>query len=47
MEPHKYQWNDNQDRNQEVGDSKPPAREIKTISGGLMVGKYDEPMGEK
>ena len=37
-EPHRYQWKDDQDRILKVGDSKPPAREIKTISRGQMVG---------
>ena len=39
MEPHKYQQKDDKDRDQEAGDSKPPAREIKTISGGLTIGR--------
>ena len=38
MEPHRYQQKDDKDRDQEAGDSKPPAREIKTISGGLTIG---------
>ena len=38
MEPHKYQREDDQDRTLEVGDSKPLARETKTISEGLTVG---------
>ena len=37
-EPHRYQWKDDQDRTLEVGDSKRPAGEIKTISGGLTAG---------
>ena len=37
--PHRYQRKDNQDRTQGVGDSKPPAGEIKTISGGLTAGE--------
>ena len=35
MKPHRYQRKDDQDRTSEAGDSKPPTREIKTISGGL------------
>ena len=35
--PHIYQWKDDQDRTPEVGDSKPPAGEIKTISRGLIA----------
>ena len=38
-EPHRYQWKDDQDRTLEVGDSKRPAGEIKTISGGLTAGR--------
>ena len=38
METHRYQWKDNYDRNQGVGDSKPPAGEIKTILRGLTTG---------
>ena len=38
-EPHRYQQKDNQDRNQGARDSKPPAGEIKTISGGLTIGR--------
>ena len=38
MEPHKYQREDDQDRTLEVGDSKPLARETKTISEELTVG---------
>ena len=38
MEPHRYQRRDDQDRTLEIGDTKPPAGEIKTISGGLTVG---------
>ena len=37
MEPYKYQQKDDQDRTLEVRDSKPPAREIKTILGGLTM----------
>jgi len=35
MELDRYQRKDDKDRNQEVGDSKHPTGEIKTISGGL------------
>ena len=35
MEPYKYQWKDEKDRDRAVGDSKPPTGEIKMISGGL------------
>jgi len=35
MEPYIYQRMDDKDKDQGVGDSKPLAREIKTISGGL------------
>ena len=35
--PQRYQRKDDQDRTPEVKDSKPPAGEIKTISGGLMA----------
>ena len=38
MEPYRYQQKEDKDRNQEARDSKPPAGEIKTISGGLMTG---------
>ena len=35
--PQRYQRKDDQDRTPKVKDSKPPAGEIKTISGGLMA----------
>ena len=38
MEPYRYQRKDDKDRNQEAGDSKPLAGEIKTISRGLTAG---------
>ena len=37
-EPYRYQQKNDKDRNQEAEDSKPPAGEIKTISGGLTAG---------
>ena len=37
MEPYRYQQKDDQDRTKVARDSKPPAGEIKTISGGLIV----------
>ena len=36
--PYRYQQKDDQDRTQEIGDIKPPTREIKTISGGITIG---------
>ena len=36
--PFKYQRKDNQDITSEIGDTKPPAGEIKTISGGIAGG---------
>ena len=36
--PHRYQRKDDLDRTPEVGDSKSPAGEIKTIFGGLTAG---------
>jgi len=38
MEPHRYQQRDDQDKTLEIGDTKPLAGEIKTISGGLVAG---------
>ena len=38
-EAHRYQRKDDQDKAQGARDSKPPAREIKTISGGLIAGR--------
>ena len=37
-EPYRYQQKDDKDKDREAGHSKPPAGEIKTISGGLMIG---------
>ena len=36
--PYRYQQKDDKDKDQEVGESKPPAGEIKMISGGLTAG---------
>ena len=38
IEPYRYQQKDDKDKDREAGHSKPPAGEIKTISGGLMIG---------
>ena len=38
-EPYRYQQKDDKEKNRESGNSKPPAGEIKTISGGLMIGE--------
>ena len=39
MEPCRYQWKDNQERTPQLRDIKPPAGEIKMISGGLTAGR--------
>ena len=38
VEPHRYQRKDDPNRTLEIGDTKPPAGEIKTTLGGLIVG---------
>ena len=38
-EPYRYQRKDDQDKTPEVRDNKPPAGEIKMISGGLTIGE--------
>ena len=38
IEPYRYQRKDDQDKTPEVRDNKPPAGEIKMISGGLTIG---------
>ena len=39
MEPYRYQRKDDKDRDREVGDNKPPVREIKKISRGFMASR--------
>ena len=39
VEPCRYQWKDNQERTPQLRDIKPPAGEIKMISGGLTAGR--------
>ena len=39
MEPYRYQRKDDKDRDREVGDNKPPIREIKKISRGFMASR--------